>query len=114
MTAPRPTGSATLWSSPRTTSRTPCDVDASNLVRTFRFLASTGTAYEDDSGRFHLTAAAERLVREAIIVLTESMFTAADLTLKRVISTATCNFMAIREVVFRLDSAITAERQVTP
>ncbi|MEV6325438.1 methyltransferase [Nocardia sp. NPDC051787] len=56
-------------------------VDASGMQRTLHFLASTGTFYEDGSGRFHLTAAAERLVtesprslRDAVIFLTEPMF----------------------------------------
>jgi hypothetical protein len=57
------------------------DVDELYLQRTLRFLAGSGTFYEDGSGRFHLTAAAERLLtqspqslRDAVIFLTEPMF----------------------------------------
>ncbi|WP_280437648.1 methyltransferase [Nocardia carnea] len=56
-------------------------VDATGLQRTLRFLAGSGTFYEDGSGRFHLTAAAERLLtgtprslRDAVVFLTEPMF----------------------------------------
>jgi hypothetical protein len=56
-------------------------VDEGGLKRTLRYLAGTGTFYEDGNGRFHLTAAAERLVsdapqslRGAAIFLTEPMF----------------------------------------
>lgn len=55
--------------------------DATGLRRTLRFLAGSGTFYEDGNGRFHLTAAAERLLtdaprslRDAVVFLTEPMF----------------------------------------
>ncbi|NKY31779.1 SAM-dependent methyltransferase [Nocardia speluncae] len=56
-------------------------VDATGLQRTLRFLAGSGIFYEDGGGRFHLTAAAERLLtgaprslRDAVVFLTEPMF----------------------------------------
>jgi hypothetical protein len=56
-------------------------VDVQGLQRTLRFLAGSGTFYEDGSGRFHLTAAAERLrtgapqsLHDAVLFLTEPMF----------------------------------------
>lgn len=56
-------------------------VDAEGLQRTLRFLAGSGTFYEDGGGRFHLTAAAERLrtaapqsLHDAVLFLTEPMF----------------------------------------
>ncbi|MFQ6393599.1 methyltransferase [Nocardia sp. KC 131] len=72
-----------LVGSPRTASELAAltGVDQLSLQRTLRFLASTGTFYEDGRGRFHLTAAAERLstqsplsLRDAVIFLTEPIF----------------------------------------
>lgn len=56
-------------------------VDVDGLRRTLRFLSAHGTFYEDGNGRFHPTAAAERLrtgaprsLHDAVRFLTEPMF----------------------------------------